>query len=88
MVFGADGAFSRVRHSMQRQNMFNYSQEFLPIGYKELNIPANEDGTHKLDKNSLHIWPRKDFMLTALPNLEGSFTCTLFLPFEGEYSFE
>ena len=88
IVFGADGAFSRVRHRMQRQNMFNYSQEFLPIGYKELNIPANDDGTHKLDKNSLHIWPRKDFMLIALPNLDGSFTCTLFLPFEGEYSFE
>ncbi|WP_159799592.1 NAD(P)/FAD-dependent oxidoreductase [Flavobacterium sp. MK4S-17] len=88
MVFGADGAFSRVRHRMQRQNMFNYSQEFLQLGYKELNIPANEDGTHKLDKNSLHIWPRQDFMLTALPNLDGSFTCTLFMPFTGENSFE
>ncbi|MFL9845985.1 FAD-dependent oxidoreductase [Flavobacterium rhizosphaerae] len=88
MVFGADGAFSRVRHRMQRQNMFNYSQEFLPIGYKELNIPANADGSHKLDKNSLHIWPRNEFMLTALPNLDGSFTCTLFMPFEGENSFE
>lgn len=88
MVFGADGAFSRIRHRMQRQNMFNYSQEFLNTGYKELNIPANEDGTHKLDKNSLHIWPRQDFMLIALPNLDGSFTCTLFMPFEGENSFE
>jgi kynurenine 3-monooxygenase len=87
-VFGADGAFSRVRHKMQRQSMFNYSQEFLSLGYKELNIPPNADGTHKLDKNSLHIWPRKDFMLTALPNLDGSFTCTLFMPFEGEYSFD
>ncbi|MEL1245755.1 NAD(P)/FAD-dependent oxidoreductase [Flavobacterium sp. DGU11] len=88
MVFGADGAFSRVRHRMQRQNMFNYSQEFLNTGYKELNIPANPDGTHKLDKNSFHIWPRRDFMLIAMPNLDGSFTCTLFMPFEGEYSFE
>jgi len=87
-VFGADGAFSRVRHKMQRQNMFNYSQEFLNTGYKELNIPANADGTHKLDKNSLHIWPRDEFMLIALPNLDGSFTCTLFMPFEGEHSFE
>ncbi|RZJ76179.1 MAG: FAD-dependent monooxygenase [Flavobacterium sp.] len=87
-VFGADGAFSRVRHRMQRQNMFNYSQEFLNTGYKELNIPANADGTHKLDKNSLHIWPRNEFMLIALPNLDGSFTCTLFMPFEGENSFE
>ena len=88
MVFGADGAFSRVRHRMQRQNRFNYSQEFLNMGYKELNIPANADGTHKLDKNSFHIWPRQDFMLIAMPNMDGSFTCTLFMPFEGEKSFE
>ncbi|MCO6147058.1 NAD(P)/FAD-dependent oxidoreductase [Flavobacterium sp. NRK1] len=88
IVFGADGAFSRIRHRMQRQSMFNYSQEFLNTGYKELNIPSNPDGTHKLDKNSLHIWPRQDFMLIALPNLDGSFTCTLFMPFEGENSFE
>lgn len=87
MVFGADGAFSRVRHRMQRQNMFNYTQNFLNTGYKELNIPANADGTHKLDKNSLHIWPRGEYMLIALPNLDGSFTCTLFMPFEGENSF-
>lgn len=87
-VFGADGAFSRIRHRMQRQSMFNYSQEFLNIGYKELHIPANADGTHKIDKHSLHIWPRGHFMLMALPNLDGSFTCTLFMPFEGENSFE
>lgn len=87
MVFGADGAFSRVRHRMQRQSMFDYSQKFLNTGYKELNIPANADGSHKLDKNSLHIWPRGEYMLIALPNLDGSFTCTLFMPFEGENSF-
>jgi kynurenine 3-monooxygenase len=87
MVFGSDGAFSRVRHRMQRQSMFDYSQEFLPTGYKELNIPANPDGTHRLDKNSFHIWPKGDYMLIALPNLDGSFTCTLFMPFEGENSF-
>jgi len=88
IVFGADGAFSRVRHRMQRQNMFNYSQEFLNTGYKELHIPANEDGTHKLDMNSFHIWPRGEFMLIAMPNLDGTFTCTLFMPFTGENSFE
>ena len=88
LVFGADGAFSRIRHRMQRQSMFNYSQDFLEIGYKELHIPANADGTHKLDKNSLHIWPRGNFMLMALANLDGSFTCTLFMPHEGENSFE
>ncbi len=88
LVFGSDGAFSRVRHRMQRQSMFNYSQEFLKIGYKELHIPANEDGSHKLDKNSLHIWPRGDYMLMALANTDGSFTCTLFMPHEGANSFD
>jgi kynurenine 3-monooxygenase len=87
-VFGADGAFSRIRHRMQRQNRFDYSQQFLNVGYKELNIPANADGTHKLDKNSFHIWPRQEFMLIAMPNIDGSFTCTLFMPFEGEKSFD
>ena len=87
-VFGADGAFSRIRHRMQRQSMFDYSQEFMQIGYKELHIPANADGSHKIDKNSLHIWPRGNFMLMALANLQGSFTCTLFMPFMGENSFE
>lgn len=88
LIFGADGAFSRVRHKMQRQSRFNYSQDFIDVGYKELRIPANADGSHKLDKNSFHIWPRGKFMLIAMPNLDGSFTCTLFLPFEGEVSFE
>jgi kynurenine 3-monooxygenase len=87
-VFGADGAFSRIRHKMQRQSMFDYSQEFMKIGYKELHIPANPDGSHKIDKNSLHIWPRGEFMLMGLSNLDGSFTCTLFMPFKGENSFE
>lgn len=87
MVFGADGAFSRIRHKMQRQSRFNYSQEFINVGYKELHIPANPDGGHKLDKNSFHIWPRDEFMLIAMPNIDGSFTCTLFMPFEGKISF-
>ena len=87
-IFGADGAFSKIRARMQKQNRFNYSQYFLPLGYKELRIPANADGTHRIDKNSFHIWPHGDFMLIALPNEDGSFTCTLFMPFEGEISFE
>lgn len=87
-IFGTDGAFSRVRHRMQRQNRYDYSQRFLNIGYKELSIPANIDGSHKIDKNSFHIWPRGEFMLIALANENGSFTCTLFMPFEGENSFE
>ncbi|WP_282163081.1 FAD-dependent oxidoreductase [Ulvibacterium marinum] len=88
IVFGCDGAFSRVRHKMQRRSRFDYSQDFIDVGYKELTIPANEDGSHKLDKNSFHIWPRGRFMFIAMPNLDGSFTCTLFMPFEGEISFE
>lgn len=87
-IFGTDGAFSVVRYEMQRTQNFNYSQQFLEHGYKELCIPPNEDGTHKLEKNALHIWPRKSFMLIALPNLDGSFTVTLFLQFKGKESFE
>ena len=88
MIFGCDGAFSRVRHKMQRRSRFDYSQDFIDVGYKELTILPNEDGSHKLEKNSFHIWPRGKFMFIAMPNLDGSFTCTLFMPFEGETSFE
>ena len=87
-IIGADGAFSRIRHRMQRQSNFEYSQEFMKIGYKELHIPPNADGSHKIDPHSLHIWPRGEFMLMALSNLDGSFTCTLFMPFVGSNSFE
>lgn len=86
-VVGADGFFSAVRSQMQRQDRFNYEQRYIEHGYKELVIPANADGSHQLEKNALHIWPRGTYMLIALPNLDGSFTCTLFFPFEGEYSF-
>lgn len=88
LIFGCDGAFSRIRHKMQRRSRFDYSQKFLNVGYKELTIPANPDGSYKLDKHSFHIWPRGSFMFIAMPNMDGSFTCTLFLPFEGEVSFE
>ncbi len=87
LILGADGAFSAVRNTMQRTDRFNYSQEYIKHGYKELNIPPNADGTHKLERNALHIWPRGEFMLIALPNMDGSFTCTLFFPFEGKDSF-
>ncbi len=88
LVFGCDGAFSRIRHKMQRRSRFDYSQDFIDVGYKELTIPPKADGGHKLDKHSFHIWPRGRFMLIAMPNLDGSFTCTLFLPFEGPVSFD
>jgi kynurenine 3-monooxygenase len=87
-IFGTDGAFSAVRTRLQKTKRFNYSQFYLEHGYKELTIPANDDGSHKIDKNCLHIWPRGEFMLIALANLDGSFTCTLFFPFEGKVSFE
>ena len=87
-IFGTDGAFSAVRSRLQKTPMFNYSQEYLSHGYKELVIPPNADGSHRIDKNCLHIWPRGKFMLIALPNLDGSFTVTLFFPMKGETSFE
>lgn len=86
-IFATDGAFSAVRMRMQKSTLFDYSQKYLDHGYKELVIPANEDGSHKLDKNCLHIWPRGEFMMIALANLDGSFTCTLFFPMKGETSF-
>ncbi len=88
LVIGADGAFSVVRKAMQRTDRFNFTQYYLEHGYKELTIPPKADGSWALDPNALHIWPRGRFMLIALPNLDQSFTCTLFLPFEGEKSFE
>jgi kynurenine 3-monooxygenase len=87
-LFGADGANSKVRRLAHDLPRFSYSQTYMPQSYIELNIPANEDGSHRLEKNALHIWPRKDFMLIALPNPDGTFTCTLFLNYSGEPSFE
>ncbi len=87
-LFGADGARSKVRRLAHKLPRFSYSQNYMPQCYIELNIPANSDGSHKLEKNALHIWPRKDFMLIALPNPDGTFTCTLFLNNSGEPSFE
>lgn len=84
VVFGTDGAFSAIRYNaMQKLDRFTYSQNFIEDGYREILLPANADGSYKLDKNTLHIWPRGRFMLIALPNFDGSFTCTLFMPFEG-----
>lgn len=87
LVVGADGAFSAVRSTLQRGDRFDYSQNYLAHGYKELHIPAGGGGSFALDPHALHIWPRGGFMMIALPNQEGSFTCTLFLAFEGDPSF-
>ena len=73
---------------MQRRDRFDFEQKYLDHGYKELTIPVGPNGEHKIDKNALHIWPRGEYMMIALANEDGSFTCTLFFPFEGEKSFE
>ncbi|MFQ5462160.1 MAG: FAD-dependent oxidoreductase [Phycisphaerae bacterium] len=86
-IVGADGAFSAVRRAMQRRDRFNYRQDYMPIGYKELTIPAGPGGSFLLEQNALHIWPRETFMMIALPNFDGSFTCTLFWPLDGPISF-
>lgn len=88
LLFGADGAFSAIRGQMLKRDKFNYSQEYIDHGYKELSIPANEDGSHRMEREALHIWPRGHYMLIALPNPDGTFTCTLFFPNEGVPSFE
>ena len=88
LAFGADGANSKVRHLAHHFPRFSYSQTYMPQSYIELNIPANPDGSHKLERNALHVWPRGAFMLIALPNPDGTFTCTLFLNHSGEPSFE
>lgn len=88
VIFGTDGSGSAVREAMAGREGFTVSQELLAHGYKELTLPAGPGGSFRLERNALHIWPRGSYMLIALPNLEGSFTCTLFLPFKGPVSFE
>jgi kynurenine 3-monooxygenase len=89
LLFGADGAFAASRLNMQLNNdRFEYNQHYIDCGYKELIIPPGKNGEFLMEKNALHIWPRGSFMMIALPNPDGNFTCTLFLPFEGEKSFE
>jgi kynurenine 3-monooxygenase len=88
-VIGVDGAFSAVRQAMQRKlDRFEYDESYLTHGYKELTVPPGPDGSWRMEKEALHIWPRKRFMMIALPNPDGSFTCTLFWEFAGPRSFE
>jgi kynurenine 3-monooxygenase len=87
-VIGVDGAFSAVRASMQQNiDNFQYDESYLAHGYKELTIPPGPNDSWQMEKNALHIWPRRSFMMIALPNPDGSFTCTLFWEFEGPRSF-
>jgi len=90
IIIATDGAGSAMRKSyyLSKKFLFSFSQDYLTHGYKELSILPKENGDYKAHKNALHIWPRGNFMLIALPNLDGSFTVTLFLSYdEGEYNF-
>jgi kynurenine 3-monooxygenase len=87
VVIGTDGSASAIRLEMQKAGRFNFSQRYLEHGYKELIIPAGPNGKFMLEKNALHIWPRRTYMLIALPNTDGSFACIFFFPYAGEPSF-
>jgi len=87
VVIGCDGSASALRGEMLKLSRFNFSQQYLDYGYKELTLPSGPDGKHVLESNALHIWPRGNYMLIGLPNVDGTFACILFLPFEGQDSF-
>jgi len=88
VCIAADGAYSVLRTELVKHEAVNYSQAYLEHGYKEIHLPATAKGAWQLKKDALHIWPRKSFMLIALPNMDGSFTCTLFLQKKGQVAFE
>ncbi len=88
MILAADGAASPIRDDLVKREGYKSSEDYLDYAYKELVIPAGKDGSYQMEKNALHIWPRGTYMLIALPNFDGSYTCTLFLPWKGELSFE
>jgi kynurenine 3-monooxygenase len=88
LVIGTDGSVSAIRSELLKTNLFNFSQQYLEYGYKELSIPPGPGGRHVLETHALHIWPRGSYMLIALPNIDGTFGCILFLPFTGENSFD
>ena len=86
-LFGSDGSSSKIRDSINKVQPIGYRNLPLDHGYKELTIPPDAEGNYRMDSKSLHIWPRGDFMLIALPNIDKSFTCTLFFPLNGKLSF-
>lgn len=86
-VIGTDGAGSVLRHALVRHFGVAHSEDLLEHGYKELTIPPLGNGEHRIEQHALHIWPRGEFMLIALPNVDGSFTATLFAPHEGKNGF-
>jgi len=88
LVVGADGAYSAVRRRLQRQDRFDFSQAYLAHGYKELTIPPAEGGGWRMEPHAMHIWPRGGFMMMAMANVDGSFTVTLYLPYDGPEGFD
>jgi kynurenine 3-monooxygenase len=88
VLIGTDGSASAVRASILERTGGRLDEEPLGHGYKELSIPAAAGGRFRMEKNALHIWPRGEYMLIALPNLDGTFTATLFLPNQGDESFQ
>ena len=87
LLFATDGAYSAIRSAMIKTDRYQYQQQYIDHGYKELHIPAGPNGAYQMEKNALHIWPRGGYMLIALPNPDGSFTLTLFFAWEGPESF-
>jgi kynurenine 3-monooxygenase len=87
ILIATDGGGSAVRQALIRHRGVKVTEDILPHAYKELTIPASKDGSHRMEKHALHIWPRGGYMLIALPNLDGSFTVTLFLARDGSPSF-
>lgn len=87
-VFGADGLFSAVRARMQRMSRFNYSQQYLDHGYREITIPADAGYPWMAEREAVHLWPRGGYMLLGLPNPDGTFVCALHLPLDGPLSFD
>jgi kynurenine 3-monooxygenase len=82
LIVGADGTYSAIRRELMRRTRMNYQQYYIEHGYMELCIPPTSGGEYAMDPNSLHIWPRHEFMMIALPNTDCSFTVTLFMPFD------
>lgn len=87
-VIGTDGSASALRNALTAASLAGFTIEELDYGYKELTIPPSSAGKHRIEKNALHIWPRTTYMLIALPNIDGSFTCTFFFPHAGRESFQ
>lgn len=88
LIIGTDGVFSIVRDALKDVGNITTSEDYLAQSYRQLNLPTDSYGNWQLDKNTLHIWPRGNFMMIALPNMDGTFTCTLFMPKKGKNSFE